>query len=177
MSPSAVLYLGTWYKIAFPSRICDVMVTVDEDSGVPPDHFVMEIEASPDLAVEMCRLEGMPPHTLSLCTNGMGCLEGGPFSVYVERTEWYNRVMSMAIPCPNLDQWFPPDPSGSLQLTLYFTLIPPGVPINSCNPNQPDEANALGDLGLGTVGAFPMVFAYPGENNGGKGNKIRVIWR
>jgi hypothetical protein len=68
----------------------------------------------------------------------------------------------------------------TLQLTLYFTLIDEGIDVMPCDDMQPTTAEPADDPAKGTVGAFPMTFAFQATLNPGGGNtgkKVKVIWK
>jgi hypothetical protein len=73
----------------------------------------------------------------------------------------------------------PYDPATGLQtLRLYFSLIPGSDDVQPCDDSQPESAVEKDDPGRGTVGAFPMVFAFPGEEQSERpGKLVKVIWK
>lgn len=174
------LNLNTWYRIAFPGRPTPsgIMVTVGEYEDISPDHFILELEASPDPSIEKIRMVSKFGASLALCSNGMLCLQGAEDLADVEADLISLSVMTPEI--PNAWDWLPPTGTDILGLEVYFSLIPEDVAVVPCDDAQPVPAEAQDDPVLRTVGAYPMVFAFPGtwqEGGGNPGKKIKVIWK
>jgi hypothetical protein len=174
------LNLNTWYRIAFPGRPDPslIMVTVGEYEDIPPDHFVLELEASPDLSIEKVRMVSEFGASLSLCSNGMLCLQGAEDMADVEADMISLIVMTPEI--PNSWEWITSPVPDMFELKLYCSLIPEGVPVLPCDEGQPELANPEDDPVQRIVGAYPMVFLFKGVPNGGghpTGKKVKVIWK
>ncbi|MBR9975841.1 MAG: hypothetical protein KFF77_09700 [Bacteroidetes bacterium] len=170
------LSLNTWYRIAFPFRPdpSGVLVTVQDDPALPIDHFVLELESEADPIVEKIRMTSVHGDTLALLSNATCCMQGGVHPVPIEV-----HLPSSVVATPPIDRqadWMPLDSAGMTTITLYFTFIDEYDDPRPCENDQPQRAVADDDPEMGTVGAYPMVFAYPGGEPG-PGKKIKVIWK
>ncbi|MBE0643203.1 MAG: hypothetical protein IH600_03920 [Bacteroidetes bacterium] len=172
------LSLDTLYGIAFPGKELPdaIIVSVDDDPGVPDDHFMLDLECSADLSVEKVRMDSADGRSLALCADGQYCLAGNPGLVYVDEDIFTIRVLSPFVSDPQL--WMPAVDADTLELKLYFTLIDED-PVLPCNDSQPTEADPQDDPANATVGAYPMVFHFEGQwqKGGNKGKKVTVIWK
>lgn len=174
------LNLNTWYRIAFPGRPnpSGIMVTVGDYDDITPDHFILELEASPDPSIEKVRMVSNFGASLALCGNGMLCLQGVEDMADVEADMISLSVMTPEI--PNAWEWMPVVGTDMLALSLYCSLIPEGTPVMPCDDGQPELAEAKDDPVRRTVGGYPMVFNFPGtwqEGGGNPGKKVKVIWK
>lgn len=175
------LSLNRWYRIAFPSQPhpVSIFVTVTEEDPmeVEPDCFYVELQSSTDLNIEKVRLTSQSGETLAICSNGIGCVGGAVEPLDIEADILYQAVWSPDI--VGQDEWMPYDPATGLQtLRLYFSLIPESDEVQPCNDNQPELAVEKDDPARGTVAAFPMVFAFPGEEQPERpGKLVKVIWK
>ena len=173
--------LNTWYLIAFESEpgLDGVFVTVTQDDAVPDGHFTLELESDMDPRIEKVRLESDGGASLALCSNAFFCHNGTVEMGKIEADTGSQRVSTP--PLNGADQWIVPDKkNGGYTLTVYFTKILYGEDPLPCDDWQPDMADPNDHPDWESVGAYPMVFAFPGENPGGgntTGKKVKIIWQ
>lgn len=180
------LSLNRWYRIAFPGqpRPVGIFVTVTEDELADPDIdvgvdcFVLELESSADLLVEKVRMTSHGGRTLAVCSNAMGCIEGRVEPIGIQADLYSQLVWSPEI-CPQKDWMTFDDIAGTTSFSLYFSLLLDPENVQPCDDRQPQAAVATDDPARGTVGAWPMVFAFPGGSNegGNPGKTIKIIWK
>ena len=175
------LSLNTWYRIAFPNQEKPdlVFATVyDDPDDVDIDCVVLELESSTDLKIEKLGMVSQSGQSVALCSNALACISGVERPVEIDVD-----IVSQIVWTPDLPDvydWLPPVEGGMQQLTLFFTLIDEGEEVHPCDAEQPHHAEPVEDPARGTVGAYPMVFTFPGvveEGGNNTGKKIKIIWK